>query len=101
VRWNHQRLAAESAVRELSGVVGVTNQIGLDNPVESTDVKKRIADALARRASLEADQIGIDVDGTTVTLTGNVDNWDERVAVECAAWAVNGVRNVVDRLHIT
>ena len=100
VRWNHQRLAAESAVRELSGVFGVINQISLDNPVESTDVRKRIADALARRTSLEADRIGIDVDGTTVTLTGNVDNWDERVAVECAAWAVNGVRNVVDRLRI-
>jgi osmotically-inducible protein OsmY len=55
---------------------------------------------LARHARLEADRIGIAVEGTTVTITGEVDNWDERVAVERAVWSVGGVRNVVDRLHI-
>ncbi len=100
VSWNHQRLAAERAVRELSGVVGIINRIELASPVQPSDVKQRIAAALARHAKVEADRIGIAVDGGTVTLTGDVDNWDERVAVEGAAWSVNGVRSVVDRLHI-
>lgn len=100
VSWNHQRKAAEAAVRELSGVVGVFNHIELVPRVQSTDIKQSIAGALARHAKLEADRIGIAVEGATVTITGEVDNWDERVAVERAVWSVGGVRNVVDRLHI-
>lgn len=100
VSWNHQRKAAEAAVRELSGVVGVFNQIELATRVQSADIKQRITSALTRHARLEADRIGIAVDGTTVTITGDVDSWDERVAVESAAWAVSGVRNVIDRLRI-
>lgn len=100
VSWNHQRTAAESAVRELSGVIGVFNQIELAARVRPADVQQRIAAALSRHARLEADRIGIAVDGATVTITGDVDSWDERVAVESAAWAVSGVRNVVDRLRI-
>lgn len=100
VSWNHQRTAAEAAVRELSGVVGVFNQIELAASIQPTDVKQSIAGALARHAKLEADRIGIAVEGATVTITGEVDTWDERVAVERAVWSVSGVRDVVDRLHI-
>lgn len=100
VSWNHQRTAAEAAVRELSGVIGVFNQLELAAVVQPADVIQRIAGALARRAKLEADRISIAVEGATVTITGEVDNWDERVAVESAVWSVSGVRDVVDRLHI-
>ena len=39
----------------------------------------------------------IEGDGKVV-LEGKVDNWDERFAVENAAWSVPGVRDVVDHL---
>jgi osmotically-inducible protein OsmY len=100
VSWNHQRQAAERAVRELSGVVGVINRIELTSSVQPSDVKQRIASALERHAKVEAERIGIAVDSGTVTLTGDVDDWDERIAVEAAAWSVSGVRSVVDRLRI-
>jgi osmotically-inducible protein OsmY len=100
VSLNHQRAAAERAVRELSGVVGILNRIELVSPVQPSDIRQRIDAALARRAKVTADRIVIAVDGATVTITGDVDNWDERVAVEGAAWSVSGVRNVVDRLRI-
>lgn len=101
VSWNHQRKAAEKTVRELSGVAGVFNQIEIAPHVQSADVKQPIATALPRRARLEADRIGIAVDGAAVTLSGDVDSWGERVAVESAAWVVSGERNRVDRLQIT
>ncbi len=100
VSWNHQRTVAEAAVRELSGVVGVFNRIDLAPRIQSTDIKQCIAGALTRHAELEADRIGIAVEGATVTITGEVDSWDERVAVERAVWSVSGVRDVVDHLHI-
>ncbi len=100
VSWNHQRQAAERAVRELCGVVGVVNRIELTSSVQPSDIRQRITAALARQAKVEVGRIGIAVDGGTVTLTGDVDNWDERIAVEGAAWSVSGVRSVVDRLRI-
>ena len=37
-------------------------------------------------------------DNSTVVLEGKVDNWDERHAVESAAWSAPGVTSVDDRL---
>lgn len=102
VNWNYQRDAAESAVRKLSGVVGLSNCITLVPTVEATDVKQRIMDALKRRAEVEATRIEVAVtDGGQVRIEGEVDNWDERRAVETAAWSVPGVRGVDDCLRIS
>jgi len=102
LNWNYQREAAETAVRKLSGVTGVINNITLKPTVQPVDVKQRITDALKRHAEVEAAQIRIDVrEGGTVCLEGEVDNWDERQAVVHAAWAAPGVRMVDDRLRIS
>lgn len=100
VSWNYQRTAAEAAVRELPGVVGVSNQIELAARAHPDDIRQRITGALAKHARLEADRIGIVVDGATVTISGTVDNWDERFAVQRAVWSVSGVRDVVDHLQV-
>lgn len=39
--------------------------------------------------------------GSKVVLEGKVDNWDERRAVENAAWSAPGVAAVEDRLTIS
>lgn len=102
VEWQYQRKAAEDDVRKLSGVRGVTNKIELKPRVRSDEVKKKIEDALKRHAEVEAKSIRVIVeDGGTVVLEGKVDNWDERFAVENAAWSAPGVRNVVDHLAIS
>ena len=100
VDWNYQRTAAESAVRKLTGVVGVVNDITLKTTVETADVKQKIVDALKRHAELEARDIRIEVRDGTVRLEGEVDTWDERQAVERAVWSAPGVRGVEDRLRI-
>jgi hyperosmotically inducible protein len=38
--------------------------------------------------------------GNKVVLEGKVDNWDERRAVENAAWSAPGVASVEDHLTI-
>lgn len=101
VDWNYQRNAAEFEVRKLSGVLGVINCIELKPKAQVGDVKQRILDALKRHAEIEAGRIRVDVrnDGT-VRIEGEVDNWDERQAVERAVWSASGVRAVEDRLRI-
>ena len=100
VPWQYQRSAAESAVRRLLGVTGVLNNITIRPKVQTSDVKRKIEDALKRYAEVEAQAIRVSVLSDKVTLDGKVDNWDERPAVENAAWSAPGVRSVEDHLTI-
>ena len=101
VNWQYQRKAAEDAIWKLSGVTGVTDSISLKPTVSVSDIKKKIEDALTRHAQIEAQAVRVHVrDGNKVSLEGMVDNWDEREAIENAAWSVAGVQSVDDRLTI-
>jgi osmotically-inducible protein OsmY len=85
----------------LSGVTGVSNSITIKPRVSASDIKKKIEDALARNAHVEARAIRVNVsDGNKVRLEGAVDSWDDRDVVENAAWSVPGVQSVDDRLAI-
>ena len=68
--------------------------------VYPSDIKKKIEDALARHAEIEAREIRVTVREGKVSLEGKVDSWEERRAVEDAAWSVVGVQSVDDRLTI-
>lgn len=102
VPWNYQREAAEADIRKLSGVTGVSNNILVEPHVQAGDVRKNIVDALKRHAEVEAERIKVDVrpDGT-VAIEGQVDDWEERKAVERAAWSAPGVRSVENRVRIS
>lgn len=102
VEWNYSKTAAEDDIRKLSGVCGVTNKIAIKQPdVESSNIRNRIESALKRHAEVEASAIRVSIkDGNKVVLEGTVDNWDERRAVENAAWSAPGVVSVEDRLKI-
>ena len=64
-------------------------------------MRKRIEDALRRRAEVEAHNITVEVGSNgAFTLDGKVGNWDERRAAEHAAWSAPGVRLVEDRITI-
>jgi osmotically-inducible protein OsmY len=100
VDWHYQRFAAESAVRRLSGVMGVSSNIEVKPQVRPADVKDKILNALKRNAELEADAIRVKVENDTVTLEGKVKAWSERGIAEHAAWSAPGVRKVEDRLVV-
>lgn len=100
VEWHYQRKAAEDAVRKLSGVKAIVNNISIKSGVRVPDLKKRIEEALHRRAEIDAKAIFITVESGTVTLCGHVADWDEHDAVENAVWAAPGVNSVVDRLAV-
>ena len=100
VEWDYQRRSVEKAIRPLMGVVGIGNEITLRARPEAIDLSRKIQEALTRQALREAKQIQVDVDGTTVKLSGKVHSWQEREAVQGVAWAAPGVHAVINELHV-
>jgi VCBS repeat-containing protein len=98
--WHFQRDDAESAVRKLSGVKALINEIKIKPKVEATDIKNRIETALKRNAEVEADAIKVTVQNGRVTLNGKVKAWYERDLAERTAWSAPGVLSVEDRISI-
>jgi osmotically-inducible protein OsmY len=82
VAFLSQREGADHAIRKLKGVRGVLNKIQV-KPVQadSAALRRRIEEALERRAEREADCIRVQVHNGTVTLTGRVHSWQERDSV--------------------
>lgn len=98
--WQYQKDVALRAVRDLTGVKGVTNDIALKPHVRTADVRDKIEAALKRSAEIDARRINISAQDGKVTLSGNVHSWAERQEAERAAWSAPGVTTVDDRLAI-
>ena len=100
VEWEYQKSAAERAVRYLTGVKGVSNNVGIKKAVWAPDVKNRIVNALKRNAAIDASQISVTAMDGRVTLRGNVHSWSARSDAERAAWSAPGVTVVQDELSV-
>ena len=100
VEWDYQRHSAEKAIRPLMGVMGISNEVTLRTRPKAANLSHRIEEALTRQALREAKHIQVDVDGTTVKLSGTVHSWQERDAAQGVAWSAPGVHTVINELWV-
>ena len=100
VEWQYQKNTAESAVRRIKGVKGVSNMILLKPRVEPAEIKKKILDAFKRNAEIDANRIQVETNGSEVILKGTVRSWMEREEAERVAWSAPGITKVEDRIVV-
>lgn len=101
VEWSYQRNEAERAVRNITGVTGVTNLIVVKPKVKAAEIEKRIAEALQRHAELDARQIRVTARNGTVEIHGHVHSLHEKKIAEQAAASAPGIVNVENKLVVT
>lgn len=96
VEWKFQKTAALRAASKINGVRGVINMIEVRFRPTSPDIRERIVSAFKRSTLLDANSIDVEVQGSTVKLSGRVQGWNERKVAERAAWSAPGVTKVED-----
>jgi osmotically-inducible protein OsmY len=101
VDHDYQRREVERMVRNVRGVLGVTDLITV-RPQPSRDlVQQVIEDAFRREAEVDARHISVDVTDHTARLFGHVHSLKELNAAKAAAASAPGIADVESHLVVT
>ena len=100
VKWAYQKHSAKNAVKDLSGVRGVSNTISIKQDAKPFEVKQKIQKAFERSAEIDAKGIVVTTDGHTVTLSGKVHSIKEKEDAEKAAFKAPSVWEVKNKLRV-
>jgi osmotically-inducible protein OsmY len=92
VEWQFQRDSVETAIAGLEGVRSVSNRIEIRPMVSPSEIREKLSGA---------DRVAVEVDDRTVRLTGEVNSWEERTALERAVWSTAGVARVENHIVVS
>lgn len=101
VEYEYQRHEVERMVRNVRGVLGVTDLITVKPPVSPEKVQAVIEDTFKREAEIDARHIRVEVSDHTAKLYGHVHSLHEAAAARAAAAAAPGVATVENHLLVS
>ncbi|MFY8004938.1 MAG: BON domain-containing protein [Chitinophagaceae bacterium] len=100
LNWSYQKEEAKNAIKNLDGIIGVTNNI-LIKPKALNLLEKEVIENLLKLSwTLNAEDINVSVDGTSVTLDGKVAALYQKEEAERIALGTPGIWSVQNNLHI-
>jgi osmotically-inducible protein OsmY len=99
VEWHFQKDAAESVIRGLRGVVGISNHITLKPHINVADISHDIGTAL-HRSWFDPSTIRVTADGSKVTLKGTVHTPGDKWTASSTAWGSRGITEVENDLVV-
>ncbi len=99
LQWNYQSRAAKDAIKNLLGVVGVSNNIKIRSDEDATE-QLDIVNAIGLHWSLYDTDINVKVSGHKATLTGSVHSGYQKTEAARIAFNAPGIWNVDNELVI-
>jgi len=100
VDWEYQKVNAKLAIEHLAGVRGINNFITVTPRAAVADINKKIMSAFHRNATIDANRITAEVQGSKVILRGKVRSLAEKEDAEFAAWNAPGVSVLENKLVV-
>jgi osmotically-inducible protein OsmY len=100
LEWNYQKEAAQKAVKNILGVLGVSNIITINSEAQDLVEEKDIESAMRRNWAIGNQAILVKVTGHKVTLSGKVNSWYQKDEAARIAWNAPGVWSVDNELVI-
>jgi osmotically-inducible protein OsmY len=91
LQWNYQRESVIDSIKNLSGVMGIVNNITIKSEGNDLVEQRDIEHALERNWSVDAQNISVKVLNHKVTLMGNVASWYQKEEAAHIAWKAPGV----------
>ena len=101
VEHDYQRREAERMIRNVRGVVGVTDNITVKPPPEPEAVKEQIEETFKREAEIDARHIRVDITDHTARLYGHVHSLHEAEVARSVAANAPGVATVDSHLLVS
>ena len=98
--WNFQKEAVEAAVKHLTGVKGISNNIEIRSLTQDAVEEKDIQSALERNWALNDHDVDVKAAGSKITLTGTVSSLYQKEEAGKIAWKAPGVEKVVNDLVV-
>lgn len=99
VEWHFQQEAAESDIRGLWGVIGVSNAMTIKSKSSASDIRDKIMVALDR-SWFDPASINVFANEGKVKLTGRVNSWHEHDEATSTAWAAPGTTSVENEIDV-
>jgi osmotically-inducible protein OsmY len=100
VDYEYQRHEVERMVRNVKGVIGITNTIRVAPPASDAEVLEEIEEAFRREAEVDARHIRVEVTDHTARLFGHVHSLKEATSATGAAASAPGVARVESHLVV-